>query len=305
MAQFNRTGEQYFPAGYPGVDYATARGPESPAQLQDGLYYRTKTFPGLIEAVQACLDGEQPYEGLSVDAYQSWNETGWKQPHVTLGAGQRFYSKGSEEQREVDDALEEFFSSRDNAHLVEELGDYLWVITGYVNNSGAVVGDAIKQRLFEYIVGTKVYVNGEVSHPEWYDAAAELAIKRGQITVGDLDGLLAAGFVPRFSPIMNLYEDEEICATAFVFDFQAYNAFMRGLSEQRFAYGEHNHTPTDTARDIAESISIIAAEAYFRVAAIAYLSGASLSAVVQKNVEKVSHRIQTGTVDKSDGPRTK
>src|SRR4051812_41319586 len=130
MTLFNRTGNEFFPVGDPGIDYDTARDPEATAGMRDGLYYRAHTFPGLLAMIEEAQITENGFRKISLEAFQSWNEIGWKAPHASFDAVVRFGEKAKEEATEVDDALEDFYDTREPGHLIEEIGDYLWVATG-------------------------------------------------------------------------------------------------------------------------------------------------------------------------------
>lgn len=300
MTQFNRSGRDFFPVGDPGVDFETARDREPDAEINSGLYYRAHTFPNLLATIEAATLQENGFGQISLEAYQSWNEVGWKAPHASFAAVERFGEKVKEEAREVDDAIEEFFDSRDRTHLIEELGDYLWVATSFANNGAAVVSDAVKRRLYAYAVGTKVWENSSFQEPAWYDAATRLAIKRDSITVEDIDELIKEGFVPRFSPVMNLYDEEEICLTGFAFDFMSFAAFLNSIAQQQYKYGEDKHARPQPYSELSEDVGSMVAEIYFRTAAIAYKIGGSLAEVVETNILKISERVRTRTVDKAE-----
>jgi NTP pyrophosphatase (non-canonical NTP hydrolase) len=267
------------------------------------LYFRTVVFPELANEVEACRRDPRLYGSLTVDAYQMWNEFGWKRPHATFQAADRFAGKLREEHAEVDDALEEYYDTLDPTHLVEELGDFAWVATGVANNGGAVIGDGLKRRAYEYAMGTRQYINGIASYPEWYDAAGALAIKKGPVTLGDIDDLLDAGFVPQPSPTYNILEDEPVSAIGYVFDLQMYGAAMRSLNAQQYPYGEDGRSDRTTYEQAAQRLGNAAAEIYFRVAYIAKYAGKDLTTVMATNVDKISDRVATGSVDRTDGVR--
>lgn len=304
MVRINRTGSQYRPIDYQGVDYATRCTPEDPAQMHDGLYYRSQTFASLKADVDSCRIGTMAYEQLSVEALQAWTESGWKTPHSSFDSVKRLGDKAHEEAGEVDDALEEFWNTRDKTHLIDELGDYLWVTSAFASNGSVVISDAIKKRLYAYAMGTKVRTSSGFEEPEWYDAAAGLATKRGSLNLGDLDDIISAGFVPRFSPVMNLYEKEEICCTNFAEDLIAYSTYMIGMASQQHGYNEDAYVPHEVFEGLSDAIGNVAAEVYFRVAAMAHFVGGSISEVVKVNIDKISKRIAAGMIDKTDCTRT-
>jgi NTP pyrophosphatase (non-canonical NTP hydrolase) len=303
MVYFNRTGQEYFTPPESGVDFDSRRAIEGSPHLTAGLYYRQHVFPQLAELITDGLGSESDMSAVSLDADQSWNETGWKQPQTTYEAAIRFTGKLQEEVGELDDALEEYWDSRNAAHFIEELGDCKWLFTAIASNSGVVVNDALKARLYEYIAGTReLKDDGTFDYPDWYDAAAELSIKKEPLTIGDIDKLLESGFVPRFSPAMNLYEPEELSPTHTIFELRSYSVFLRGLSERLFEQDILAYQGVALSV-VNEQIAKMIAESYLKIAAMARYAGSSMSEVCRINTQKISRRMAENQVDKSDSPR--
>lgn len=290
--------------GDQGADFDTRNPYEAISPDNSGLYYRSRVFPGLAQSVDACRSGEVPYSELSLDAFQSWVELGWKKPHASAEAAERFMAKALEEYREVDEALEDYWETRNPGHLLEELGDFQWCIGANACNSGVVLGDDIKLRLYEYAVGTKVRTaDGSFDYADWYGHAASLSVKRTSPTIGDIDDLISRGFVPQMSPAMNLYDEEEISPTVFMSDFLLYLAVLRNASEHLYQSGRPS-LQSSSLRSFNRDIGALTSEVMLRTAAIASYVGSSLAHVVQVNIDKVSDRVEKNLVDKTDGSRT-
>lgn len=306
MVYYNRLDGDYMPTALHGIDRGVSWQPADAVENRDGLYYRSRIFPGLAELVGSCMDGTVPFTELSIDAYQSWVESGWKAPHGTLHAAKRLRMKGSEEHRELDDALEEYWETGNADHLLEEAGDNLWIATARSSNGGNVIGDSIKERLYEYIAGTKVYdLRGQPVEPEWYDSVAQLSIRRGSPTIGDIDAILEDGFVARMSPVMNLYDEEEFSPTGAVFDLLMFNGAASGLNIHQHEKDEDELFATGPSYEKkAHDIGIFTSETYFRIASTAHYVGSTLARVVEMNMRKIDQRISDGLIDKTDGPRT-
>lgn len=303
MTYFNRTGAEFFTVGDSGVDFDSRRQLETPPLIDDGLYFRHHDFPELSDMVTACKSGEMVFADLTLDAYQAWNETGWKVPQATIEAAQRLGAKAEEERREVNDALEDFYEDRQVEHLVEELGDYHWVITAIANNCGVIASDGVKARLYDYAMGTRTMASdGSFRYADWYDTAAQLSIKRDSLTLGDIDSLMTAGFAPRFSPGMNLYEPEQISPTAYMFDLTMYNSLLRGIMQNMYEDGARFGQRAQESPD-SQTTAKVVAEIYLRVAAIAHAASSSMSEVVAQNIRKVDERIARRAIDKTDPNR--
>jgi hypothetical protein len=303
MTFVNRSGEEFRPVDPASIDYFDpARRDEINAGLH-GLYYRNNTFPHLAANLQECLDGNADFAGLALDAEQAWNEEGWKVPHASKAAADRFCNKAREEITEIDEALEEYWENRNPQHLIEELGDFNYCVTAVASNAGLVVGDAVKTRLYDYLMGTKQYRDGAYVKPIWYDKAAQLSVKSDALTIGDIDELINAGFAPRFSTVMNLYEgDEEISPSEYMMQFLFYVSVLQNLSAKMFPTDQamFHDTPYRLER---QDMNAVLAETYLRIAAIAHYAGSSMAEVVAVNTRKIAGRIQNNQVDKDDNPR--
>lgn len=299
MVYHNRSNAEFQVFGYPGADIFTRPDADDIGRVE-GLYYRTQSFAGLEAELQRCRSGEMAYTDLSLDADQAWNESAWKLPHASLEAAKRYGAKFREEVREVDDALEEYWDTRNPAHFIEELGDLKWVLLALASNSGVVISDAVKSRLYQYAAGTRVFNSGGgLRYPDWYETATQLAIKQGSLSIGDIDSVIDAGLVPQHSPAMNIEEDETISPTFYVNDFILHGLLLKIEEEQ---YDENGFR--FALVPLAEQPSAQhAAEIYLRIAAMAHYVGSTLAEVIRINVEKIAQRVATGTIDKSDGGR--
>jgi hypothetical protein len=307
MTYHNRTDNEYYPLGDAGVDFDARREQEAEPVAVDGLYFRGRLFSALADDVRVCLEGIRLFGELSLDADQVGNESGWKEPHATREAALRFSDKTLEEQRELEEAIDEWHDGRVSTteDIIKELGDFKWCVAAVASNAGVTINDALKSRLYEYVAGTKQAIDGKMGPPEWYDAAAGLAIKRDGLTIGDIDGLIAAGFVPQHSPAMNLYEPEDVSPTLFMWDFLGYAKFLRVLSEQLYDSNHGIFHQGPALQGPAEQVGVIAAEAYLRVAALAHHYGSTFEEVVAVNTHKISGRVATNSVDKTDPNRSR
>jgi len=266
---------------------------------QDGLYFRSLIHQGSAEEITRFLNGEVQDDDLSLDAYQSWNEQGWKEPHVSKSAMSRFGQKAIEEAREVESAAEDYFDSKENGDLVLELGDFTWVATAVANNTGIIVSDELKHALYQYSMGIKVYDGRVFREPDWYDAATKLAIKKGSLTLGDIDQLNRdAKFVPLLAPVMNIDPDDDMEAsiTGACYYLQWYSVIFKSFVEDYEQYLNFSAPQTSQLEDLAKVI----VGSYLQVAWIANEVGSSLSEVVTQNIKKIEKRVQSRTVDKTD-----
>lgn len=298
MIYHNRTQADFAPRG------RTGAGPTEGLGRIDDLYYRSRIFPGLSVLVSQCIEGELPFSELTIDAYQAWVETGWKSPHGTYHAADRLSRKGDEEVRELEEALGEYHSAGDPKHLLEEAGDNLWIHTARSSNSGNVISDSVKTRLYEYIAGTKVYIEDRPTEPQWYDAAAQLAIKRGSPTLGEIDGITREGFIARPSPVMNLFDDEVFSPYEAMLDLRVFGRAASGLNLRQHDREDGRWDVSVRSYEIlAADVGTFTSEAYFRIASLAHYAGSTLADVVAVNMHKINQRVRDGLIDKTDGAR--
>lgn len=303
MTYFNHSGGDFDPAG------ALPSESSWPRALADGdgLYYRTQVFPELSDQIKRSQNGELEAGEVDIDAYQAWCESGWKKQHATYLAADRFSQKGKEESDEVVDAWTEYGRTGDESHLVEELGDVLWVATALASNAKAAVSDSLKKRFFDYLMGTKVIVSsGAQTEPAWYDDVARLSVKRGPLQLVDISQLFTrTNFVPQASAAMNLEGDETISLHEQVSSLGYLMAAAAFQNRQQYdEEGGPSYLSEAGYRQLSSTVGEAVAEVYLRVAAAGHVIGSSLPAIAAVNIAKITERIRTNTVDKSDGQRT-
>lgn len=278
-------------------------------RVRDGLFYRSDLEMDLGQLAINLI--EHPFEA-SVQDYQYWSEAGWKTPHGSYDSVERFANKLVEEQAELTLAVfEDLRTTRD--HVLEEAGDVLWVTTALASVAIADIDSGLKNLLFEYVMGVQHFKDGEVIEPRWRQAAAKLATKYGQITISDLEGLIREGFEPLPSSVMNIYDPEEDnedvdqhLLTVMALGFSIKNAIQQqygGDSESR-AEGDITYPLPSAFYEYARTIGGLSARMYLELAFITERSvDRGLSDVVSMNVAKISERINSGTIDKTDGER--
>lgn len=276
-----------------------------PPQEIDGLYYRTDflsdetTVNRLITNPSTC----------QLKDYQAWVEIGWKTPQGTTVAVERFGDKLLEEQQELLEALKELENSEDpegaKSKVISELGDVLWTAVAIGSNSSADLDAGMKRLIYDYVMGTRQFEDRQDVEPTWRPIAAHIATAWNQLSLGQIDNLMNADFVPQPSPAMNLYEpgdDEDTPlekANLMYFEVMALKAQAQTQYDNERSY----QTESSYSRmgvNISESLSrVVLSVAYIAHSAV----DASLSDVASRNVSKIMKRIEHGRIDKSDGFR--
>jgi len=300
MAYHNRDSEIFRP-----IDNGFPRSwgqpdPHLVGEDANGLYYRSRIAPQLSQEVDDCLAGTADFSDLSLDADQSWNEGAWKEPHASLAAFLRFSRKFREEVVELVDAFAEYNGTGDARHFIEEVGDVKWVVTALASNSGIVVSDAIKSRLFEYVAGTRQFDEGHhLSYPQWHTFAGSLAVKQGPLVVGDIDNLIHHGFVPQPSPIMNIEADERLSPTGIFRDLLFYRYVLLAAEERYKEDGFHVAPVYPNQSEPGRPT----ADMYLQLAAMANFVGSSFAEAIGGNSRKMTERIAINAIDKTDPNR--
>ena len=101
--------------------------------IENGLHYRN-TIPDEAELLLATQSG-----ALDLRDYQQWVEFGWKTPIGSLESSARLAKKMNEEMSELMLAQlehEQSPSEITSEHVLEEAGDVAWVLTAIASNGG-------------------------------------------------------------------------------------------------------------------------------------------------------------------------
>lgn len=271
---------------------------------RNGLYYRHDVTIDIQEATQRLLNGT----GLIQD-YQYWAEQAWKKEHGTYGAVERFGDKLYEEHEELSVELRPLQQGKTVSaeRLVSESGDVLWCTSALASCAAADLDAAFKLLLFRYIRGVQHCTpTGEFVQPVWRDTAAALATKYEQLTTADIDALLAAGFEPLYSPVMNIddadgdeYEPLDHLTNSF-----ALSATLRNETEAQYGWDGDALVLPQAFRQRSHNIGELVAGIFLEIAWIAKrVASTTLGDVLGANVTKVNSRVETQTVDKTDGHR--
>ena len=194
--------------------------------------------------------------------------------------------------------------------VVLEAGDVIWCAAALSSNAGADIDAGMRTVLFEYLRGTQHIRNMTAEKPRWRDAAALLAVKYEQLSFGDLDMLIRAGFEPLSSPLMNIYDPDvdEFTIDGHITMGVVLIHAMSNLHLQQYAYGDNldgDPSPTvmpekfkELGLHIAKYASSTLLETLFIVNRL--LPDVTMAEIVKKNIDKISTRVKTGSVDKSD-----
>lgn len=241
---------------------------------------------------------------LHIDDYQAWCELNWKEPHGTLKSQERFRKKLVEEFSELNDELERVENGEKGIEpsIESELGDVIWTVTAISSNLGRKVKTALMERLHLYGKGTR-YVDGDVPH--WVEVAQKLSYKEDDFSISSVEDLIEAGYTPQPSPFM--YIDDDSHAGWAEID-QAKTLLHHSLRTIDYiaekAYEPNTYHAGSINNDDAEAADNLIAEVYLNCAYLAkHMANSSLSDIVRQNIVKVTNRVATKTVDKSDNPR--
>jgi len=299
-----------FDGGYQGL--GTSPGKELPHTI-DGLFYR-----GDIEIDREALVARLTSSpDATVLDYQNWVDGAWKQEQGTLGALERFTSKLHEETAELrTEVLSVFLGQGDgdqnSARLLDEAGDLIWSISALACCASADIDAGIKGLLYDYVRGSRYITvskdGAKTEPPIWRPTAGSLVIKWDQLTLDDIDTLIESGFEPTASTKMFIERDEDDdTPIGHMMLLENINLTIENLILAQYGGpGTQNrqYMLEESFKDKSIEIGKLVAFGYLSCAFI--LNRAiqrTLADAIKHNVEKVSKRVETGTVDKSDGPR--
>lgn len=229
---------------------------------------------------------------------------------------ERFAAKLNEECGELQEATLNYFenpdSESDRQELISEAGDVMWLTWALASNAGVSMEAALKQLTNRYVHGIRwVRPGPEDVEPTWRDAAIAFATKFDHLRIADFDAMIAAGFEPTVSTHMNIYED---------FDYELPEDILRDIDYltkllvrsvgQQYGKTESSDqdpqlvlTSQEFARrgeavgELASRVTLLAAHFLWRIA------GVLPSQIFTHNIKKVSGRVSSGLVDKTDGER--
>ncbi len=278
---------------------------KTPVELDEaGLFYRADVDSS---AQQAALEAGTG----TVQDYQYWVDTGWKQKHGTPEAAARFETKIFEEFGEFNQAVHEHLgapSPNTRDQVVGEAGDLLWCSTALASLTSAVLDKELKDLLYSYNHGIAYFGTEPPQPPIWQPEAGRLAIQRTPLSLTDMDSLIGVGFEPLIATAMNIEaEDDDGGIEEHLTHIVWTSAAIASQTRTLFEVDEDRPVIVlpEGLRKIGEEVGSLTAQMYLELAFIVQrLAGGSINEVVQHNVRKLSGRIDSGTVDKSDGPRS-
>jgi NTP pyrophosphatase (non-canonical NTP hydrolase) len=317
MSIFSNSSDGY--DGFPPRDPNVLASPFSSAEIieRDGLFTRHNE---LFNQSDLALELLTAHEGTEFNHYQYWAETSWKTEQGTKSSARRFIDKLREETLEFQQAIEDYrqnFLETDEEKLKEEVileaGDIIWCLTALSCNARADIDAGARTVLFKYVRGTRHIVGETVEEPSWRNYAGTLATKYGQLTLGEIDGLIDEGFEPSPSPVMNVInpERDEYSLDEHLLMGSILAASLALMHEKQYGYAEENSEESSSfvmqqkfdelGIEVAELASQLLVETLYIVKKV--LPDVTLAEIVSKNVTKLSKRVETQTIDKQDGTR--
>jgi hypothetical protein len=290
--------------------------PDSAPQEREGLYFRRDMRYDYDELSRALQEGGSSSNFL---LYQYWAESAWKTEQGTYSSAERFTNKLEEEHLEFKTAVDEFYHRKANydpvlaENVVLEAGDVLWCMTALASNASADIDAGMRTLLFRYVRGTQHVRNMVAVKPPWRDMAGSLAVKYEQLTLKDIDQLINRGFEPQPTQVMNIFEpdDDQFDIDQHLFFGRGVIAAMSNRHLQQYGYGDDlSESPAslvmlDKFNELGHEIAELTSQALLETLFVAkrVLPGLTMDEILRKNVEKISHRVHTRQVDKTDGDR--
>lgn len=288
-------------------------------------------------AIAPFVNGEFPARELPLQVYQEWVELDWKKLHGTYEATERLMGKIIEEagvefvQASVDlEDQDEFLRKQNSKEFIDEAGDALWCTVAVASNAGVDVTEATRLYLRDWYLNpnpTGLITFGDVgssldkhtptvftepgflppnSNPEdfvptipihmsWFSLAVGNALDRQYGYHERLDSALLSKFIKEISGTAgsrasNLILDWSKQISALEDGSDKYELEVAILESYFKHIGKTIIRPL-----IGDSIVLLAY--------IAKKHGESLSEIAVNNVQKITNRVQTNTIDKTDNIR--
>lgn len=229
---------------------------------------------------------------IAIGHYQDWAELDWKKQHGSMDMLHRLNMKFMEEAGDIDksevlqahlDVLKHPTQQLYKTKLIDELGDALWAGSGLLSNGGFDLERATVQRLTAQ--------NQPINPNE-------------SLTLDIIDGLYENGFKPLIGveqSILNEEDREEDYMTAKVCWPLLATVLNRLVSMQ------YEHEPQDLngTPKYTSMLGRYGADSLLFAGYIAHAwGGGTLKDVVANNVLKITQRVATKTIDKTDGARS-
>jgi hypothetical protein len=266
--------------------------------------------------VVALAEGAQARTNLNeitTDELCAWIDLGWKEPHGSYAATERFGAKAFEESNELIEALDAYVadsSPSNHKAASSELVDMLWPTIATTNNAACNLSTALRERLGLYLTGlTYLGPDGFPVLPPWHGVMARAAAKQDALTLADLQAVIDAGFAPQPTPHMIVEHDD--VEPELPEDYASLLA-MQSRVLHMFAARQHEYgnqairiEPDAFVQEGQETVGPAAAEMLLLIAALGrHVLSVSLADLAKLMMGKIGARIANGRVDKSDGARS-
>lgn len=311
-----------------------SNGPDQEIYQENGFYQ-----PGPMAEVARRRDAVLPYleglwsiEEMPLRVYQEWTELDWKAPHGSYTAVERFMDKmveeGAVELRDAEAAHVAAPTETTKKEYISEEGDALWTTTAIASNGGVNITQAVREYLRTWYL-----------HPE---AEGDITFGTLSQKMGDHEptNIVDPIFILNWKdhlPDTRMYMQWFSIVAGNILDRQyGYNEGFDRAQLSRFIIEMSGVVSpralktidiwtsilgdlTTTSEEYQE-ISTYITESYFQhiartllkpmigegVAFLDYMSrlhGVTLAEAALKNIQKISGRVATNTVDKKDGVR--
>jgi len=288
--------ERYEPHG-PKLGFGHLESQEPP---EKGLYQPPNeeqikladTLPNLIETF--------PKLDIKVDDYQAWCDLNWKKPQGTAESSDRLKQKLQEEFEELKKEFALSPDHRSTEDIIGELGDVVWCANGVASNLSASVKHGLMLRFDAFGRGTRNFSDHSV--PDWV-RHMQLHSYEDSMDLSVVDRAVELGYKPQLATRM-LFDGDSDPAEIEIHDALENLDFLVKdlLILLDINYGQDVYQTGSVYR--RDEVEQIVAQVYLDIAFLAkFSSDSSFQQVIKKNILKLSGRVDTNTIDKTDGPR--
>lgn len=225
---------------------------------------------------------------MSIEDYQYWAAQDWALPHHGHGMNRRLQEKIKEE-------TAEFIEASERDHIVEEAGDLLWLIAAAATKGALPLEGGDRSVEEAAASGFIAEHGGSLQETGWFGDEPLSIQELGDLIVRDTSSIVEYAVA---------YTADKAATDEMLGAGDGYSEETRALHRMMFILERQIKTQRQlgmVSREFNEQIRHNAAVAFWTVAALAYKrTGAELSEILHRNMQKLSRRREDGTLfDKS------
>jgi len=273
---------------------------ESQEPPPEGLYQPPNEQQIKLAEILPQLIETDPKLDIKVDDYQAWCELNWKKPQGTAESSDRLKHKLQEESEELKKEFDLHPGQRSAEDIIGELGDVIWCANGVASNLSASVKHGLMMRFDAFGRGTRNFSDHSV--PDWV-RHMQLNSYEDNLDLSVVDRVIDLGYQPQLATRMLFDGDSDPAELEIQNALENLDFLVKDLLILLDINYSQDVYQTGSVYRSGE-VELIVAQLYLDIAFMAkHGSNSSFQDVVKKNILKLSDRVESNTIDKTDGPR--